>query len=53
VAVLDRTADYVAQYSAEIEEDRRFAQALMRHHGVPDDLIEDTDELWEIGRAHV
>ena len=35
VAVLDRVADYAARYSAEIEEDRRFARALMAHHGVP------------------
>jgi len=51
VAVLDRTADYGARYGAEIEEDRRFAQALMRHHGVVDELIEDTDELWHYIRA--
>src|SRR4051812_31952756 len=35
VAMLDRTADYVAHYGREIEADRRFADALMRHHGVP------------------
>src|SRR5881392_1344062 len=39
VAVLDRTADYLARYAAEVEADRRFAHALMRHHGVPEPLI--------------
>ena len=29
VAVLDRTADYAARYAAEVDEDRRFARALM------------------------
>src|SRR3954465_1358185 len=32
VAVLDRTADYGRTHGAEIEEDRPFPQALMRHH---------------------
>src|SRR5919108_2012448 len=36
VAVLDRTADYAARYSAEVEEDRRFGRAPMRHHRVPE-----------------
>jgi glyoxylase-like metal-dependent hydrolase (beta-lactamase superfamily II) len=51
VAVLDRTADYAARYAAEVEEDRRFARALMRHHGVPDPLVADTEELWGYIRA--
>jgi glyoxylase-like metal-dependent hydrolase (beta-lactamase superfamily II) len=51
IAVLDRTADYAARYSAEVEEDRRFAQALMRHHGVPEPLIDHTEELWDYIRA--
>ena len=51
VAVLDRTADYAARYSAEIEDDRRFAHALMRHHGVPEALVADTEEFWDYIRA--
>src|SRR3954454_8025012 len=47
VAVLDRTADYLARYADEVEADRRFGQALMRHHGVPEPLIADTEALWE------
>jgi glyoxylase-like metal-dependent hydrolase (beta-lactamase superfamily II) len=51
VAVLDRTADYAARYSAQIEDDRRFAHALMRHHGVPEALVADTEEFWDYIRA--
>jgi glyoxylase-like metal-dependent hydrolase (beta-lactamase superfamily II) len=51
VAVLDAVADYAASYSAQVEEDRRFARALMRHHGVPESLVADTDELWDYIRA--
>jgi glyoxylase-like metal-dependent hydrolase (beta-lactamase superfamily II) len=51
VAVLDRMADYAARYSAGVEEDRRFARGLMTHHGVPDQLVADTDELWNYIRA--
>jgi glyoxylase-like metal-dependent hydrolase (beta-lactamase superfamily II) len=51
VAVLDRVADYGARYSAEIEEDRRFARALMTHHGAPDQVIADTEEFWSYIRA--
>ncbi len=51
VAVLDRIADYGARYAAEVEEDRRFARALMTHHGVPDQVIADGEELWAFIRA--
>jgi glyoxylase-like metal-dependent hydrolase (beta-lactamase superfamily II) len=51
VAVLDRTADYAADYAAEVEEDRRFAHALLRHHGVPEQLVADGDALFEYIRA--
>src|SRR5215217_4953627 len=51
VAVLDRLADYGARYSARVEEDRRFARALMRHHGAPEQLVADADELWDYIRA--
>src|SRR3954447_24735402 len=51
VAVLDRTADYAARYSAQVEDDRRFAHALMRHHGVPEALVADTEEFWDYIRA--
>src|SRR3954451_17685653 len=51
VAVLDRTADYLARYPDEVEADRRFAHALMRHHGVPEPLIAETEALWDYIRA--
>ena len=49
--MLDRTADYAARYSAEIEEDRRFARALMTHHGVPDQVVADSEAFWDFIRA--
>ena len=51
VAMLERVADYAGRYSAEIEEDRRFARALMTHHGAPDQVIADTEEFWSYIRA--
>src|SRR5436190_22858225 len=41
VAALDRAADYGERYAARPEADRRFSHALMRHHGVPDEVIDD------------
>jgi glyoxylase-like metal-dependent hydrolase (beta-lactamase superfamily II) len=49
--MLDRTADYVVRYSDAVEADRRFANALLRHHGVPEPLVADTEELWQYIRA--
>jgi glyoxylase-like metal-dependent hydrolase (beta-lactamase superfamily II) len=51
VAVLDRVADYAGRYSAEVEEDRGFARALMAHHGVPEQVMDDTDDFWDYIRA--
>src|SRR5918995_3085515 len=51
VAVLDRVADYAGRYSAEVEEDRRFARALMLHHGVPGQVVDDTEDFWNYIRA--
>jgi glyoxylase-like metal-dependent hydrolase (beta-lactamase superfamily II) len=51
VAVLDRTADYVAGYPAEVEEDRRFARALMRYHAVPEALIAESEGFWDYIRG--
>jgi glyoxylase-like metal-dependent hydrolase (beta-lactamase superfamily II) len=49
--VLDRTADYAEHYAAEVEADRRFARALMTHHGVPDTVIAAGEEFWDYIRA--
>src|SRR4051794_36981437 len=46
VAALDRVADYAQRYGAELEHDRRFARALMSHHGVPDQVISDNERFW-------
>jgi len=51
VAVLDRVADYADRYHAEIEQDRRFARALMTHHGVPDAVIADSEDFWAYLRS--
>lgn len=51
VAVLDRVADYVERYGEEVEADRRFAHALMAHHGVPDQLVADNEDFWDYIRA--
>ena len=49
--MLDRVADYAGRYSAEVEEDRRFARALMAHHGVPEQVMDDTEDFWDFIRA--
>src|SRR5215208_7620380 len=51
VAVLDRVANYAARYPAEIEEDRRFARALMAHHGVPAAIVDEREDFWDYIRA--
>src|SRR5215211_1836428 len=51
VAVLDRVADYARRYSDEVEQDRRFARALMAHHGVPDQVVDDSEDFWDFIRA--
>src|SRR5688572_26760948 len=51
VAVLDRMADYAGRYSAEVEEDRWFARELMAHHGVPEPVVDDTEDFWDYIRA--
>ena len=52
VAVLDRMADYAARYAAEVEEDRRFARALMTHHGVPDQVVADSEDVLGLHPRH-
>jgi glyoxylase-like metal-dependent hydrolase (beta-lactamase superfamily II) len=47
VAALDRAADYGARYVERSEADRRFSHALMRHHGVPDAVIDGNEPFWD------
>jgi glyoxylase-like metal-dependent hydrolase (beta-lactamase superfamily II) len=51
VAALDRAADYGERYAERSEADRRFSHALMRHHGVPDAVIDGNETFWEFIRA--
>jgi glyoxylase-like metal-dependent hydrolase (beta-lactamase superfamily II) len=47
VAALDATAAYGARHDERAAADRRFSLALMRHHGVPDDVIAGNEGFWE------
>ena len=51
--MLDRVADYAERYAEEVEQDRRFAHALMAHHGVPPQIIADDEGFWEYIREHL
>ena len=50
LAAYERAAAYGAHYEQRGEADRRFSLALMRHHGVPDSVIADTEDFWEFLR---
>ena len=47
VAALDRAADYGERYAERSEADRRFSHALMRHHGVPDAVVDGNEAFWD------
>jgi glyoxylase-like metal-dependent hydrolase (beta-lactamase superfamily II) len=51
IAALDQAADYGARYEERAEADRRFSRALMRHHGVPDAVIDDNERFFEYIRS--
>jgi glyoxylase-like metal-dependent hydrolase (beta-lactamase superfamily II) len=50
VAALDRAADYGAHYVERSEADRAFSRELMRHHGVPESVIESSEGFWDFIR---
>ena len=50
VAAFDRAAEYGRHYDGRAEADRRFSLALMRHHGVPDGVIEENEGFWDFIR---
>jgi glyoxylase-like metal-dependent hydrolase (beta-lactamase superfamily II) len=52
VAVLADVADYTADYPRNVEEDRAFSQRLMAAHGVPSDVIDGNDPLWDFIRSN-
>jgi glyoxylase-like metal-dependent hydrolase (beta-lactamase superfamily II) len=50
VAALERVADYGARYRERSDADRSFSRELMRHHGVPESVIESNGGFWEFIR---
>src|SRR3954468_1436119 len=50
IAAYERAAAYGAHYDERGEADRRFSLGLMRHHGVPESAIPDTEAFWEFLR---
>ncbi len=50
MAALDRAADYGARYVERSAADRSFSRELMRHHGVPDSVIDDNEGFWDFIR---
>ena len=50
VAALDRTADYGASYAERSAADRSFSVELMRHHGVPEAVIQSNEGFWDFIR---
>jgi glyoxylase-like metal-dependent hydrolase (beta-lactamase superfamily II) len=50
IAVLDLLADYAERYADAVEDDRQFAHALMRHHGVPEQVVTGDEPFWEFLR---
>ena len=51
IAAYERAAAYGAHSEERGEADRRFSLALMRHHGVPETVLADTEAFWEFLRA--
>jgi glyoxylase-like metal-dependent hydrolase (beta-lactamase superfamily II) len=50
IGALDRAAAYGDHYAERSEADRRFSHALMRHHGVPDAVIDGNEGFWDFIR---
>jgi glyoxylase-like metal-dependent hydrolase (beta-lactamase superfamily II) len=47
VAALDRAAEYGAHYVERSDADRSFSRELMRHHGVPESVIDANEGFWD------
>jgi glyoxylase-like metal-dependent hydrolase (beta-lactamase superfamily II) len=47
VAALDRAADYGARYYERSASDRSFSRELMRHHGVPESVMDANEGFWD------
>ncbi|HTP23366.1 MAG TPA: MBL fold metallo-hydrolase [Solirubrobacteraceae bacterium] len=50
VAALDRAAEYGTRYVERSAADRSFSVELMRHHGVPESVIEANEGFWDFIR---
>jgi glyoxylase-like metal-dependent hydrolase (beta-lactamase superfamily II) len=50
VAAFERAAAYGRHYDERTAADRRFSLALMRHHGVPEEVIADNERFWDFIR---
>jgi glyoxylase-like metal-dependent hydrolase (beta-lactamase superfamily II) len=50
VGALDRVAEYCARYYERSDADRAFSEELMRHHGVPEPVIESNEGFWKFIR---
>jgi glyoxylase-like metal-dependent hydrolase (beta-lactamase superfamily II) len=50
IGAYERAAAYGRDYDERTDADRRFSLALMRHHGVPDQVIADSEEFWDFIR---
>src|SRR3954453_8196397 len=46
VAVLGALADHALRHDERVDEDRCFSHALMRFHGVPDEVVDGDEEFW-------
>jgi glyoxylase-like metal-dependent hydrolase (beta-lactamase superfamily II) len=52
VAALDRAAEYGAHYVERSDADRSFSRELMRHHGVPESVIDANEGFWDFIREN-
>jgi glyoxylase-like metal-dependent hydrolase (beta-lactamase superfamily II) len=50
IGAYERAAAYGRDYDDRTAADRRFSLALMRHHGVPDQVIADNEDFWDFIR---
>jgi glyoxylase-like metal-dependent hydrolase (beta-lactamase superfamily II) len=50
IAAYERAAEYGRRYDERAEADRRFSLALMRHHGVPEQVMADNEGFWDFIR---
>jgi glyoxylase-like metal-dependent hydrolase (beta-lactamase superfamily II) len=52
IAALEAAATYGANYDERSAADRNFSRALMRHHGVPEETIAESEGFWDYIREN-